>query len=44
MMDWIKHGIEKMVPHPEINVPPKPEVDQKTEVAPLVKGAARFMS
>ncbi|XP_069386078.1 cyclic nucleotide-gated channel beta-3 isoform X3 [Paralichthys olivaceus] len=31
MMDWIKHGIEKMVPQPEIDVHPKTESNDKTE-------------
>ncbi|XP_075881340.1 uncharacterized protein LOC142887514 [Nelusetta ayraudi] len=38
MVDWIKQGIEKMVPHPEMNVPLKLEVSQKTEVTPSIKG------
>lgn len=39
MVDWIKQGIEKMVPHPEMNVPLKLEVSQKTEVIPSIKGS-----
>nr|XP_019961257.1 PREDICTED: cyclic nucleotide-gated cation channel beta-3-like [Paralichthys olivaceus] len=31
MMDWIKHGIEKMVPQPESDVHPKTESNDKTE-------------
>lgn len=39
MMDWIKNGIEKMVPRPDF------EAQSKVEKVDLpVKGAARFAS
>lgn len=36
MIDWIKHGIEKMVPQPDVHA------NSKTEIA--VKGAVRINS
>lgn len=38
MIDWIKHGIEKVVPHPEIHV------HSKTEAPPSTKGSLSFVS
>lgn len=37
MIDWIKQGIEKVVPQPEIHVQAK--TDEKTEAPALAKGA-----
>ncbi|XP_062417958.1 cyclic nucleotide-gated cation channel beta-3 isoform X2 [Pungitius pungitius] len=34
MMDWIKHGLEKVVPQPQTHVPSKTEVNQKPEAPP----------
>lgn len=42
MMDWIKQGIEKVVPQPEIHV--RAKQDEKTEAPAAAKGAFRSSS
>lgn len=37
MIDWIKQGIEKVVPQPEIHV--RTKTDEKTEAPASAKGA-----
>lgn len=38
MIDWIKQGIEKVVPQPEIHVRSKTEVKETTEAPAPTKG------
>lgn len=38
MIDWIKHGIEKVVPQPEIHVRSKTEGNEKAEAPAPAKG------
>ncbi len=38
MIDWIKQGIEKVVPQPEIHVRSKTEVNETTEAPASTKG------
>ncbi|XP_035811216.2 cyclic nucleotide-gated cation channel beta-3 isoform X5 [Amphiprion ocellaris] len=40
MMEWIKHGIEKVVPQPEIHVRSKTDGNQKTEAPAAAKAEA----
>lgn len=44
MIDWIKHGIEKVVPHLETHVHSKTEVNEKTEAPSSTKGSLGFVS
>lgn len=40
MINWIKHGIEKVVPQPEIHIRAKAERSEKTQPAPAPKPGA----
>ncbi|XP_022605653.1 cyclic nucleotide-gated cation channel beta-1 [Seriola dumerili] len=40
MMDWIKQGIEKVVPQPEIQVRPKTDDNEKSDTPASTKAAA----
>ncbi|XP_035855049.1 cyclic nucleotide-gated cation channel beta-3 isoform X2 [Sander lucioperca] len=40
MIDWLKHGLENMVPQPESHVRSKTEVNKKTEAPPSTKAEA----
>ncbi len=44
MIEWIKQGLEKVVPQPEIHVHPKTEVTEKTEAPASTKGTFSFNS
>ncbi|XP_051800868.1 cyclic nucleotide-gated cation channel beta-3 [Acanthochromis polyacanthus] len=40
MMEWLKHGIEKVVPQPEIHIRSKTDGNQKTEAPAAAKAEA----
>lgn len=44
MIHWIKQGIEKVVPQPEIHVRAKTDSNEKTEAPAAAKGAFDSLS
>lgn len=43
-MDWIKQGVEKVVPHLESQAQANTEVSEKTGAPPSAKGSLRIVS